>query len=215
MKKTCSKCGTEKPVEEFPRSSTGAAGRHSQCSECRKIAKKAWVERNRDRVRAYAATYYETAQKSHNAARYAKDREKFRAWRKAYYTKHHEQELTRARAWKDVKREYLRQFDRDRYHKDRPAMLAKNKRWYARNPEKRAELGARKRARAAGCEIHKVDYAAIIARDNYVCHICEQHIERKDLSFDHVIPLSRGGPHSNDNVRIAHRICNLRKGNRI
>lgn len=33
-------------------------------------------------------------------------------------------------------------------------------------------------------------------------------------SIDHVIPLSKGGMHTWNNVRLAHRICNTKKGNR-
>lgn len=34
-------------------------------------------------------------------------------------------------------------------------------------------------------------------------------------SIDHVVPLSKGGLHTIDNVRLAHRGCNTKKGNKI
>ena len=34
-------------------------------------------------------------------------------------------------------------------------------------------------------------------------------------TLDHVIPLAKGGAHARANVRCAHLICNLRKGDRI
>jgi 5-methylcytosine-specific restriction endonuclease McrA len=36
----------------------------------------------------------------------------------------------------------------------------------------------------------------------------------KSKSFDHVIPLAKGGPHSMDNVKLSHFGCNSRKGAR-
>ncbi|QOH59936.1 hypothetical protein C6Y44_27815 (plasmid) [Rhodococcus rhodochrous] len=46
-----------------------------------------------------------------------------------------------------------------------------------------------------------------------VCHLCGGDIDSwPDLHFDHVVPLARGGEHSNDNLRPAHAGCNLRKG---
>jgi hypothetical protein len=34
-------------------------------------------------------------------------------------------------------------------------------------------------------------------------------------TMDHVIPLSKGGPHIEENIRPAHAVCNLRKGARL
>jgi len=49
-----------------------------------------------------------------------------------------------------------------------------------------------------------------------VCHICTEGIASlDDLHFDHVIPLSKGGPHAAENIRPSHALCNLRKGARL
>lgn len=34
-------------------------------------------------------------------------------------------------------------------------------------------------------------------------------------SIDHIIPMSKGGGHTWDNVQVAHRGCNTRKGNKV
>lgn len=48
------------------------------------------------------------------------------------------------------------------------------------------------------------------------CHLCGDGIDSlADLHFDHVIPLSKGGPHVAANIRPSHALCNLRKGDRI
>jgi len=47
-----------------------------------------------------------------------------------------------------------------------------------------------------------------------LCYICSNPTERKDRTADHVIPLSKGGPHSAANLKMACRGCNSRKGNR-
>ena len=49
-----------------------------------------------------------------------------------------------------------------------------------------------------------------------VCHICGKPIEdRRLLTFDHVIPLARGGSHTEENLRPAHRRCNSWKSDRL
>ena len=53
----------------------------------------------------------------------------------------------------------------------------------------------------------------IYLRDNKICSLCSLPVERVDASIDHVIPLSKGGLHSPDNVKLAHRKCNSKKGN--
>lgn len=45
------------------------------------------------------------------------------------------------------------------------------------------------------------------------CHLCGGAIEPADLSFDHLIPRSKGGLTSVNNLRAAHRDCNVKRGN--
>jgi 5-methylcytosine-specific restriction endonuclease McrA len=51
----------------------------------------------------------------------------------------------------------------------------------------------------------------VFARDGHVCQYCGARAE----SIDHVVPRSRGGTHSWDNVVAACRRCNSRKENRL
>lgn len=69
------------------------------------------------------------------------------------------------------------------------------------------------RARKAMATIGDIDLDAIKRRDRMVCCICGRKVAEKDLSFDHSVPLSLGGSHTQNNLRVAHRICNSRRGN--
>jgi len=72
------------------------------------------------------------------------------------------------------------------------------------------------RRQAAKDAAPTVSLAAILKRDGMVCHICTKPIaERKDVDFDHVIPISRGGTHTADNIKVAHASCNRWKWNRL
>lgn len=51
----------------------------------------------------------------------------------------------------------------------------------------------------------------VLRRDFYTCQYCGA---RHELTLDHVHPRSRGGRHAWDNVVVACRECNQRKGSR-
>lgn len=54
----------------------------------------------------------------------------------------------------------------------------------------------------------------ILARDHYTCQYCGVMPSRKDLTIDHVLPRSRGGKTTWENVVAACDKCNGRKGSR-
>ncbi|WP_051935480.1 HNH endonuclease [Deinococcus sp. YIM 77859] len=51
----------------------------------------------------------------------------------------------------------------------------------------------------------------VLRRDTFACQYCGAEA---DLTLDHVVPRSRGGRHTWENVVTACRACNQRKGNR-
>jgi 5-methylcytosine-specific restriction endonuclease McrA len=73
-------------------------------------------------------------------------------------------------------------------------------------------------ARKQNATTNPVNYDRILKRDGHICHICGQEIDvtnPKSLHFDHVVPLARGGTHSEENIRPSHSVCNLRKKDRL
>ena len=55
----------------------------------------------------------------------------------------------------------------------------------------------------------------VFLRDSFECQYCGQSKPTPDLTFDHVIPRSRGGRTSWENVVTACGPCNLRKANKL
>lgn len=53
----------------------------------------------------------------------------------------------------------------------------------------------------------------ILLRDGYKCQYCGKHYSPDKLTLDHVIPVSRNGRDSWNNVVTACKKCNHRKGN--
>src|SRR5713226_7406678 len=55
----------------------------------------------------------------------------------------------------------------------------------------------------------------IYLRDSNRCQYCGRKFSSSELSLDHVVPISRGGTSSWDNVVCACLPCNVRKGNKL
>lgn len=54
----------------------------------------------------------------------------------------------------------------------------------------------------------------IYLRDNYTCQYCAVRLPTKQLTLDHVVPASKRGPNTWQNVVTACRACNQRKADR-
>jgi hypothetical protein len=77
------------------------------------------------------------------------------------------------------------------------------------------DKAARRRALEAGAAVGSVSRWRVHERDGWTCHICGDPVDRDavapDLAapvLDHVIPLARGGSHSEANLKTAHFYCN-------
>lgn len=65
----------------------------------------------------------------------------------------------------------------------------------------------------------------VAKRDNNICQICggvvdwgdieNGHIRRMYPTIDHIVPLSKGGRHTWENVQLAHMKCNTHKFDKI
>lgn len=69
----------------------------------------------------------------------------------------------------------------------------------------------------------RISAAEVVQRYGSVCYLCHEQIDvmiddSNDpmyLNIDHIIPISRGGQHTWDNVAATHRRCNLSKGSKL
>ena len=100
----------------------------------------------------------------------------------------------------------------------REEIYAKHKEWYQKE-ENRLKILSHNRKRKLLLEqvsLEEVSYERILERDGLWCYICEQDIlPSQKIDFDHFIPVSRGGMHSEDNIFVTHMTCNRRKHARL
>ena len=55
------------------------------------------------------------------------------------------------------------------------------------------------------------DFTIVTGSDGKQAHCCGPDFP----TLDHIIPITRGGPHTRANVQTAHHLCNTIKGNRV
>lgn len=80
----------------------------------------------------------------------------------------------------------------------------------------------RKRAKEYGVEFEKINIEKIYERDKWTCQICGEKVDNSltwpnpmSATIDHIIPLSKGGTHTKDNVQLAHASCNISKSDKL
>jgi 5-methylcytosine-specific restriction endonuclease McrA len=139
-----------------------------------------------------------------------------RAAYREWYRQNAERACAQSRAW---------------YHANRGRALTNRRDWNLRNPDyarlwvehnrdKHNAKKHRRRARERGAFVEDVDPAVVYRRDRGVCYLCRRPVPKVvgdplSPALDHVQPLSRGGQHSYQNVRLTHHICNARKGVKV
>lgn len=115
------------------------------------------------------------------------------------------------------KREDQKQRMANYYQENKEARKAYNAAYGKANPDVKKQSRQKRRALEQGCINVEVIYVGkLYERDQGICQICRQEASwfAEPLyrpSVDHIIPLSKGGTHTWDNIQLAHVLCNTRK----
>jgi 5-methylcytosine-specific restriction endonuclease McrA len=83
---------------------------------------------------------------------------------------------------------------------------------YKPKSKKNGQISGLIRARRYHARIEQVSRRRVIERDGSTCYMCGRKLGYSEIVLDHVIPLCRGGSHSEDNLKVACSPCNRRKG---
>lgn len=160
--------------------------------------------------------------RAHYKANSEKQKARSEAWRKA----HPEQKRASAKVYREANKDKIKV-----WHKVwRKANLAKHcsymQTWRKTHPDKNREKSRKYRAkhRALECtsQIEPINEKVVYLRDGWICQHCQKRVDKRfkypnpmSASLDHIVPLSKGGSHTYDNVQLAHLVCNVSKGDRL
>ena len=99
-----------------------------------------------------------------------------------------------------------------------------------RSKRKRYALSKDRRLSLNGKIDYSISLKKLYKRDKGICYICGKECNPKDIkitdegyyiagedypSIDHVMPIAKGGKHSWNNIKLAHRHCNAVKNDKI
>jgi hypothetical protein len=69
--------------------------------------------------------------------------------------------------------------------------------------------------RPEGRNIPREVMLQVVRRDGHVCQKCRVNVPDNEIEFDHIIPVSKGGPSSVENLRVLCRTCNRKKSDSL
>lgn len=147
-----------------------------------------------------------------NAAWKAANPEKVKASKRKYAAANREKGAKAVAAWAAANREKRNASARARGAANREKERAYCKAWASKNKEARRinEQNRRGRKAAAGGKISKDLPAKLFALQKGRCACCKQPLGA-DYHLDHIVPLSRGGSNTDDNMQLLRPVCNLQK----
>jgi 5-methylcytosine-specific restriction endonuclease McrA len=197
--KACSNCKEIKPLDGFHRHKYGKNGYRAACKVCRKATTAEYNERKKEHRQEYAKEYYAKNKTLLN--------KKSRVWREE--NKEHLSKLKMI--YHEKNKEALNAKKRENYHANREQWIAKAKVWREKNPEKKLEANHRRRAKARQNGVYAVSASFMKKLYNSCCIACGS---KDRISADHIIPIARGGRHSEGNLQPLCISCNSSKNSK-
>ena len=217
--KTCSKCKIEKPRSEFSKKTVAKDGLAHNCKLCAAEYLAAWRIANPEKSRESSVAWA-----NKNPAR---KKETNKAWRVANKEKisekgrkYREENPERIKAYGEKYRAensgLMTAYAADRRKSNPQKVKDQKKKWAEENPEalRTGWRNRRARKRNAPGKLSKDISGVLFHKQNGRCIYCQVDLTTVVQHLDHIMPLSRGGSNTDDNVQLLCARCNLRKNDK-
>lgn len=130
-----------------------------------------------------------------------------------------EQHRANARKWRALNIDRRRAYEKAYRQKNRELLLRKLKAYAKKNPHVPVATSARRRALKRQSQIDTQGIRAwmkeVRSKPFARCHWCGTKVRGRNIHFDHVVALTKGGTHTIGNLCASCRECNLSKSNRL
>lgn len=168
-------------------------------------------EETRRKQRLFCKNWYSKNKAKHIArigALQKQNREQRTKYQKGWWAEH-----------SDVKNDEYRSTRQQWRNSNRDKVNASSRSWAKKNRPKRRALEAKRRlletAAAINLKSIKAWMQRVLDSESAVCYYCQNTVEKENIHFDHIIPLSKGGNHSPDNLCVSCATCNQSKSDKF
>lgn len=202
--KICSKCGVLKGLGEFHKNRKAYDGHTPDCKNCVRERAMAFYVRHRgdvlERTRKYKHEH--TIQIAEHKKEYYATHREYLLWRHKEYQKTHKDEYRKRSI---------------NFHKAHKEKVAEYKKKYASSEkgkaaQKRKHHAHDTRMKATENTLTDAQWKKILVMQNNRCNICHSRFTAKlSPTTDHIIPLSKGGGLTFENVQALCGSCNSSK----
>lgn len=212
--KRCSKCG-----EEFPATpdyfSRHGKGLRPECKVCQKARNAARYQAKRDAILEQNKRWREeNPEKQREIGRQwrAKNPDSVKAAQQRHRQSTRDKSAAYARQWRAANREHCRSYEREYRGENREKIREQQAKARAENRLRFRSYNAKRYAMqlAAGGTYCAADIERLYAEQDGLCRWCSEPLS-DGFEVDHVIPLSRGGSNSPENLAVTCMSCNRRK----
>lgn len=112
---------------------------------------------------------------------------------------------------REVKRNYMKRYRAENAEAYREYMKLRMRKL---TPEQRKQKRWAYKAKLKNAPQGFVSIKKLKEEWDNICGICKKLVDGP-YDIDHIVPLSRGGAHTQANLQLTHPFCNRSKGNRI
>lgn len=192
--KTCTKCGIQKPLEEFGKDKKRKDGHVAQCKECLKAYRKEYHKKNKDKENAKNKEWY-LKNKESKDAKNKLWREEHKDYMKEYHKKHYlnnkEYYNNKSKQWYNQHKEHANYLTQRWYESNKDHVKELRKAWVKQNKEKLVLSRNNRKAyvKMLPNTLTKQEWDSILSDFNKACALTGT---TEKVTLEHFIPLSCG-----------------------
>lgn len=217
--KVCIKCNQSLELNSanYYKRKCSKDGYRNDCKDCVKKRRKEYRNNNKELISEQHAKWR------------GRNKEYIQRKGELYYRENKEKILKKVKSYYRENTEKVMKTKKLYLENNKVVIAERKRKWARNNKEKIYEYGLKRRSRKHFVQFEGVARRKLLDRDNWTCRQCgvkvhdrsEGGIKKSYLwndefkaHIDHIIPLSKGGDSTLENLQVLCRTCNLSKGDK-